>query len=323
MTLFVVVVLVVAGGAVAATAAYFESRPGPNSVGITDDAGRTVAVPIDHARVASLAPSITDSLFRLGLRSHIVAVDCYAPAFGGLSEDYDPAQISEWDLSSSMCVQTGPSLNIEELLNATPQLVLVATTTSESAVDELTTNYHLPVLVLQPATLGGIGYDVQLLAQIFPAKSAAASALEGQIQVEIERATSLATNLSDHQSPLPSVLITYETDSNGYWTFGPGSFGQSLIEVASAVNVASDTSFEYPELSGSQVLVDNPWGVIYATGFGLNLTSYAQAPDWGSLNSTSNGHLWGMDSTLLTEPDPTMILVGLPLLISYLHPDGT
>lgn len=322
MALFAVAVLLVGGLAVAGTAVYFEvkaSAPG-GPVTVTDDLGRRVSVPVEPARVASLAPSITDSMVLLGLRSHVVAVDCYA--FEGLSGDYTPAQIAAWNLTAPMCVETGPTLNVEELLNATPQLVLVATTTSESTVEELTVTYHLPVLVLQPSTLGGIEVDGQLLADIFPSATTRADALEAQMQGALESAASLATNLSDNGTPLPTVLITYYTDSSGYYTFGPGSFGQSLLEVAAAASISADAPLEYPELSGGQVMVANPWAVIYATGFGLNLSTYAQAPDWSSLNATVSGHDWPMDSTLLTEADPTMILVGLPALIALLHPAG-
>ncbi len=336
IALFAVAVLLVGGIGIAGTAAYFEVHPAgttgpggpsgpgnataPRTVTLTDDLGRTVTVPVDPARVVSLSPSVTDSMELLGLAGHLVGVDCYAVL--GLAGDYTSAQIAAWNLTTSMCVEAGPSLDVEELLNDTPQLVLVATTTSESSVEELTATYHLPVLVLQPSTLGGIEVDVGLLAQIFPSAAGRAAALQSSMQVELERASALATNLSDNGTTLPSVLLTYYTDSSGYYTFGPGTFGESLLEMASASNIAAATPLEYPELSGSQVLVANPWAVIYATGFGLNLSSYAQAPDWSSLNATSDGHAWGIDSTLLTEPDPAMILEGLPTLLALLHPNG-
>jgi cobalamin transport system substrate-binding protein len=321
--LFAVGLLLAAGAAIAGTAAYFELRPTPaaGDVHLTDDAGRSVAVPSNPARVVSLAPSITDSLVRLGLRSHIVGVDCYAAALGGIGGDYTDAQIAAWNLSSSLCIQTGPSLSIEEVINATPDLVLVSTIVSQSDVEEMSQTYRLPVVVLQPATIGGIVVDLELLGQIFPG-SARLSGLVASLQGELARAAELQANLSANATPFPTVLLTYWADSSGYYTYGPGSFGASLISVVSAASISAGAVVPYPQLSGGQVLNADPWAVLYATGFGVNESTYAQGPDWGQLSAVTNGRAWGVDSTLLTEPGPTMILSGLPTLLALLHPAG-
>lgn len=324
VALFAVVALVVAAGAVAATAAYFELRPSPSPPGamtVTDDTGRSIAVPHDPSRVAVLAPSITDTMFRLGLRSHIVAVDCYAPAFGGITADYTPGQIVSWNLSAAMCVQTGPALNIEQLLNASPQLVLVSTIVSVADVEEVQATYHIPTLVVQPSTIGGILADVDLLGQIFGV-TPTANTLVGQMQTVLATAQDVAANLSAPTPPIPfpTLLVTYYADQNGYWTYGPGTFGQSLIELVSAVSIAASSPIAYPELSGSQVLADDPTGIIYATGFGENLSLYQSGPQWSSFGAVGSNHVWAMDSTLLTEADPTMILSGVPQLLELLHP---
>src|SRR5579863_6690747 len=121
IALFAVVVLVAAGASVAVTAAYFELRPSPTpagSISVTDDLGRTVAVPAHPSRVVVLAPSITDALALLGLRDRIVGVDCGVPSAGGIHQDYNASQISEWNLSSSMCVETYPTVDVPNVLNA-------------------------------------------------------------------------------------------------------------------------------------------------------------------------------------------------------------
>src|SRR5580658_894492 len=315
VALFVIALIVVAGAAVAVTSVLYTPKPAstPGDLTLTDDLGRTVQVPRDPARVVVLGPSIVDSMYRLGLRSHIVGVDCYAAAFGGLTADYSSDQIALWNLSQSMCVQTEPTFDFEAMINETPALVLATTIVSVSAVEMISSTYNIPVVMLQPATLGGIEVDVSLLGTIFGLDSNA-TAINQQLQVELGEATTVATNLTNSGATFPTVLVTYSTDSNGYWTFGPGTFGESLIELADATNIASNSTLPYPELPGEVVLVDNPTFVIYGLGFGLNLASYQSAPFWSELNATQNGHLYGMDSNYLTEPDPTMILEGLPEL---------
>lgn len=322
-----VAALVGAGAAVGATAAYFEVHPGgsaPTGVTVTDDVGRTVRVPYDPARVAVLSPSVMDSMYRLGLRSHVVAVDCYSAAFGGLSADYSPDQVVLWNLSSSMCVQVGPTLDAEQLVADTPQLVLASTIISVAAVEEITATYHIPVLILQPPTLSGIQVDVTMLGSIFNV-GAAATALNTELALSLGNATTVQENLTNSGASFPTVLVTYAVNAAGspnpgYYTFGPGTFGTSLIELASATSISATATLPYPELSGAQVLAAQPNFVLYGLGFGLNETSYAQGPDWSGLSAVTSGHADGLNSNYLTEPDPTMILDGLPALLALFHP---
>lgn len=321
---FVVGILVAAGVGVIATAGYLALRPGggsphgPSTLSLTDDLGRNVTVPTDPARVVVLAPSIMDEMFRLGLRSHVVGVDCYAPSFGGLSADYSPDQVSAWGLSSSMCVEVGPTFDAERLLNLTPQLVLASTIVSVTAVQQITTTFRIPVVMVQPATLGGVLVDDSVLGRIFGVGALAAN-LNNALTGELANASALPGKVVSY----PKVLITYTTDSNGYWSFGPGTFGESLVELAGASSISANATLPYPELSGEQVLAANPARIVYGTGFGLELANYTSAPSWGQLSAVKAGNLSGIDSNWITEPDPTMILLGLPALIGIFHPHGT
>ncbi len=316
---FAVALLVVAGVAVAATAGYYALRPTstPGSIALTDDLGRNVTVPYDPSRVVVLSPSIVDTMYRLGLRSHIVGVDCYAPALGGISEDYSPDQVALWGLNSSMCVEIGPTFDFESLLNQTPQLVLASTIVSVESVEQITTTYHIPVVMLQPPTVNGVLVDVSMIGRIFGVESQA-NALNAQLSTELASAANAVGSLES----FPTVLVTYDVDQNGYWTFGPDTFGQSLIELSGAANIAAaaNGTFAYPELSGEQVLAADPAYLVYATGYGLTESTYANAPFWHDLTAVNDGNLTGIDSNWITEPDPTMILSGLPALIAAFHP---
>lgn len=322
---WVVVGLVIAAGAsLAGIATYYALHPASSSgpLTITDDLGRRDTVPSNPAHVVVLGPSIMDSMYRLGLRTHVVGVDCYAPNLGGLSSDYSPDQVTLWNLSASMCVQTGPTFNVEQLLALSPQIVLASTIVSVAAVEEITQTYHIPVVMLQAATLAGVVLDDQLLGEIFDAPTASASlvnALEGVFY----QAASLRNNLTLNGTPFPTVLVTYSVDASGYWTFGPGTFGQSLIELASGASISANATLPYPELSGEQVLASDPAYLVYGTGYGLNESTYAQGPFWSQLAAPQNGHAVGVNSNFFTEPDPTMILDGLPALIAILHPGAT
>jgi ABC-type Fe3+-hydroxamate transport system substrate-binding protein len=245
-----------------------------------------------------------------------------AAALGGLADDYAPDQVALWNLTPSMCVQTGPTFDVEGLLALSPQVVLAATIVSVAAVEEISSTYHIPVVMLQPSNLSGVIGDEQLLGEVFHV-SAAANALDQSLAATFDRAAALQAVWAANGTPFPTVLVTYSVDQNGYWTFGPGTFGESLIELASGRSISANASTPYPELAGEQVLASDPQYVVYGTGFGLNESFYAQAPFWSQLSAAQGGRAVGMDSNYFTEPDPTMILLGLPELVSLLHPGTT
>ncbi len=312
----VVIVIAVAGAAVALTAAIVSSGSStPGSVTVTDDLGRTVSTPYDPSRVVVFGASIMDLMYRLGLRSHVVGVDCYAAADGGLSDDYSPDQVALWNLSSSMCVQVEPEFVPSMLANLSPSLVLSSTIVSVAGVEQLTGELHVPVVFLQPPTLSGVLVDALTVGQIFGV-TAAAQALNAQLNAVLYE----ATNVTANALALPTVLVTYDADENGYWTYGPGTFGESLIEITGGVSISANASSPYPELTPAQVLAAQPEWIIYGVGFGVNLSTYQGGVDWSDLTAVQNGNLTAVNANWLAEPDPTMILDGIPAILAALHP---
>ncbi|MCI4324822.1 MAG: ABC transporter substrate-binding protein [Thermoplasmata archaeon] len=337
---FVVAMLVVAGVAIAGTAAYFEFHPirttpaahiaqnnttnpkstGPTTETIVDDLGRRVTVPLNASRIVVLAPSILDIVYRLGLRADVVGLGC-APTEYGLLSAYSPNQTSLWDLTPGLCINDYPTLDGQAVANDTPGLVLASTITSAADVTMLTATYGLPVVILAPNGLQGIVGDVALVASMYPGNTMALP-LEVSLDGALTNASNLDTNLSDNGDPVPSALLTYYFDTGGYYTYGPGTFGESLIELAGGSNVAGSAPLTYFEMNATVVLNDEPAVVIYGTSWndpqlvsGETVQNWTAAPYWSQLN----GSVHAIDVTAITEADPSMILT-LPLLEYWLQP---
>ncbi len=323
----VVLLVLVAAGAIGGTAAYYALRPshstgGPDTVVVVDDLGRTMTVPTDAARMVVLAPSIMDIIYRMGLRSHVVAVGCSPSISGGIYNEYSPNQTTLWTLSNASCITDYPSLNTEAIANDTPGVVLASTITSEAAVTTLTQTYHIPVVVLAPADIEGIVGDVRLVAQLFPSASSQAATLESQLSSALSAVSSMDANLSSQQAPVPSVLLTYYFDTGGYYSYGPGTFGASLIDLAGGTNLAAGSPLQYGEVNATVVLSSQPKVILYGTSWndaylvaGETPSVWATAPYWSQLN----GEKVPLDVTLLSEPGPSMVLA-LPELQHLLYP---
>lgn len=308
-------VLVAAAATAVVTASVTSHPSSTGSVTLTDDFGRKVSVAPHPTRVVALGASIVDLLAHLGLREHLVGVDCYTgTSAAALALDYTPSQIAQWNLSAGMCVEAAPFV-ATSLANLTPDLVLASTIVSIAAVESATDQLGIPLVVLQPTTLGGILVDDTLVGEIFGEEGAAAS-LNGRLSSVMAN----TTNVTSVAASFPTVLVTYSVDQGGYWTYGPGSFGASLVEFCGGAGIGALASTAYPELTPLQVLAAQPEKIVYASGFGLDLSVYEGGPDWSSFSAVQNGSVYGVDSTYLTEPDPTMILSGVPSLLAVLQP---
>lgn len=332
LTWVVVVGLVSAGCAIFGTAVYYELRPGPaptapglgaNRTTVVDDLGRTVSVPLNASRVVVLAPSIMDIVFRLGLRDRVVGIGCTVGITGGMENEYSPNQTALWGLSSALCLTDYPSLDTEGVALLEPQLVLASTITSVSDVDTLVETYGLPVVILAPSTLDGVVGDVRLMAQMFPLVGGTATTLEATLERTLANATSFDNNLEFNGTVPPSVLLTYGFYSGTYYTYGQGSFGQSILDLAGGNSISAGLPFEYPSINASAVLLDQPNVILYGTSWndpylvaGQTPSVWASsAPYWNQLNGTKIP----IDVTIVTEVDPTMVLA-LPWFLHYLYP---
>ena len=89
---------------------------------------------------------------------------------------------------------------------------------------------------------------------------------------------------------------------------------------AVVTSISATATVPYPELSPGQVLLENPDWIVYGVGFGLNESTYAGGPLWTDFPAVQDGNVTGIDSNWLTEPDPTMILQGIPGFVTVLHP---
>jgi ABC-type Fe3+-hydroxamate transport system substrate-binding protein len=334
VTLAVIVVVVVAAVGIGATALYYDLHPVKNSptasptgskttnVTVVDDLGRSVTAPENAARVVVLSPSIMDILYRLGLRSHVVAVGCTPSISGGILNEYSPNQTALWGLSNSTCVTDFPSLDTGAVALADPQLVLASTITSEAAVETLTNTYGLPVVILAPSTLEGVVGDVRIVSQLFPLVQNASTALEVRLSGALSNATTIDANLSSNEAPVPSVLLSYYFDSGGYYCYGPGTFGASLIDLAGGSNICGSAPLEYGEINATAVLNDEPNVILYGTSWNdPDLVAEETPSDWTTAVywSQLSGAKIAVDITVLTEADPSMVLY-LPWLQHDLFP---
>lgn len=268
---------------------------------VVDDYGRTVTLEAIPERIVSIAPSPTEILFAIGAGPQIVGVDNYS--------DYPEA--------ARTLPQVGDyTLNIETIISLQPDLIVGGDLVPLAQLEQLESQ-GIPYVLLADRTLEDVLKTVRLA---------------GVITGHIEEADEVADSLSDRidavkaktlapNTPKPKVYIEYD-EFMGLWTYGPGSFGDDLIIAAGGVNIAHNTSSEYPMVESEFVIAQNPEFIVYTTGPWSTLSeeTYINRPGWDTIAAVVNGDIYGMDANLLSRYGPRIVDC-LEQLAEIIHPE--
>src|SRR5215467_4084709 len=132
---------------------------------VTDDLGRQVSVVPEPRRLISLAPSVTEILFAIGLGDRVVGVTTYC--------DYPP------ETATIEKVGDTQRPNLEKIISLKPDLVIISTA---SQLEEFVGNLErlgVPVYVNNPTDLGSLLDSIQRLGGVAGVPESAAALVAG------------------------------------------------------------------------------------------------------------------------------------------------
>jgi iron complex transport system substrate-binding protein len=265
---------------------------------IVDDYGRTVKIDSVPERIVSIAPTPTELLFAVGAGDLVVGVDTYS--------DY-PAEVAELPKVGDM-----PIL-VEAVVALEPDLIVCGDFLPLDEL-ELLEDQGVPYVVLATRTLDEVVKDVRLVG-ILTGHVEEANTLADSLEARIEavREKTLADDVVK-----PRVYLEYYP----YFTFGPGSFGHDLIHSAGGINIAENTSSEYPMISTELILGGDPEIIVYTVGYMCSTTAedFALRPGWENLTAVIEDNIHSMDDNLVSRYGPRVV-DGLEELAAILHPE--
>jgi iron complex transport system substrate-binding protein len=264
-----------------------------------DDAGHRIYLAKPPARIVSLAPSITEMLFVLGLDDQIVGVTEFC--------DYPAAAKSKAKVGYAH-----PS--VEALVALQPEMVLAPKDFLRPDLQTKLEQLKIPVFVLDARTLEDIPLQIHTLGKMFEKTSAANEVTQVMRQriAEIRRKTETLT----------AKRVLYILNSQPLITVGPGSFIHQMIGLVGGVNIAAQAGMAYPRLSMETVLKEDPEVLIFPSGEVETVprSEQQQWRRWGSLSAVKQQRFHEVSSNLLNRPGPR-IVEGLEQLANAIHPE--
>ena len=264
-----------------------------------DDLGRKLYLAQPPKRIVSLAPSITEMLFALGLDQEIVGVTEFC--------NYPPAALDKPKVGYAQP-------NLESIVALEPELIVAPKSFLRVDLLNRLEQLKIPTMLLDAQTVEDILRHIQLLGRMVgrvPESLKVTETIRKQMTV-------LTARLEGR--PRPTLLFVINTDP--LITVGPGSYIHQLIELAGARNAAGSAGTPYPRLSIEEVLRQNPEFLLFPTGQfeGIPQAEQDQWRRWTSLEAVKRNQFVHINSDILNRPGPR-VLEALEALITILHPD--
>lgn len=270
-----------------------------SSRAFVDDAGHRVYLTKSPARVVSLAPSITEMLFAIGVDDQIVGV----------------TEFCDYPAAAKLKAKVGYSNpSAEALIALRPDLVLAPRDFLRPDLQAKLEQLKIPLFVLDAHTLEDILLHIQTLGKMFEKASAASEVTQSMRQriADIRRKV---------ETP-PTKRVLYVLNSQPLITVGPGSFIHQMIGLAGGINIAAQAGVAYPKLSMEAVLKDDPEVLIFPSG-GVETVPRSEQQQWrrwDSLSAVKQQRFHEVSSSLLNRPGPRVI-EALEQLARAIHPD--
>lgn len=249
-------------------------------ISVTDDRGRTVALPRVPQHIVSLLPSLTETVCALDQCHRLVGVDRY----------------SNWPESVTQLPQVGGGLdpNIEAIVALRPDVVLMATSSRAAARLEA---LGVPVVALEPKTHADVQRVLGKVGQLLAVPDAQ------RVWRTIDAAVSAAAQAVP---PAARGLRVYFEVNRAPYAASEGSFiGETLTRLG-ARNIAPASLGPFPKINPEFVVRANPDVIMVGERSSEGL---AERPGWPAMRAVREQRVCVFtvaESDVLVRPGPRM-----------------
>ncbi|HEV1996128.1 MAG TPA: cobalamin-binding protein [Candidatus Acidoferrum sp.] len=268
---------------------------------VTDEAGRTVRIPQPVHRIVSLAPSLTETVYALGLQDHLVGDTDYC--------DY-PA-----DAQKKTKVGSAINPSLEQIAALHPDIVLVT-----KGFNRLET----------VNSLGGLGIssyatDPHTVDEIISSSKKLADLL-GAPEAGLSVADDMQRHLADLQQrlgALPPKRVLFIVWTQPLISVGKATFIADALRRAGAVSIV-DSDQSWPQVSLEEVARLQPDFLVFAASHSESASPavevLATLPGWSIVDAVTKRR-FAVISDAVNRPAPR-IVAAIEDLARQLHPDA-
>lgn len=268
---------------------------------VVDETGRTIRIPREVRRIVSLAPSLTETVYSLGLQDRLVGDTDYC--------DYPP------DAQKKTKVGGVINPNLEEVAALKPDLVLVTKGANRLETVNALAMLGIPSYATDPHTVDSILSSTQKLADVLGASEAGRSLVSG-----------LAERLNETQERvknLPPRRVLFVVWTEPLISVGKGTFIADALRYAGATNIVASPQ-DWPQLDLEEAVRLQPEFLVFAESHPhvsrSDFDRLSVLPGWRMLDALKNRR-YAVVSEGVERPSPR-IVDAIEDLARQLHPEA-
>jgi iron complex transport system substrate-binding protein len=281
------------------TSAPSSTTASPAMRDVVDEFGRTIRVPQLPTRIVSLAPSLTETLYALGVQDRLVGDTDYC--------DYPP------DAQKKTKVGGPINPNIEEIAALHPDLVLVTKEINRLDTVRALDTLGIPTYATDARNVDEILSTTQKLADLLGVPETGKS-LVADLQ---SRLAALHARLE----AIPPSRVLFIVWTEPLISVGKNTFIADALRKADAASIVESTQ-DWPQMSLEEVVRLRPEYLVFAESHSdaasREFEVLANRPGWDILEAVRNHH-FAVVSDAVNRPAPR-IVSAIEDLARQLHP---
>jgi len=278
---------------------------------VVDYLGREVPIEEPPNRIVSMAPSVTEILFALGVGDKVVGVTeaCNYPAE---AQEIEKIREAFGDYNVEKIVELEPDLVVMDRyldLGASPGSWL-------SKLEEV----GLTVVVVYPKTLDDVFSYIEMIGQATWAQENATN-LVSSLEQRVNAVKVKVENVSEDEKPRVFSSGWYDGVTDP-WTAGYGTFADDVIMIAGGINVAGIKSGFF-QMSLEALVWSDPEIIIVVEDYVWRTPTYDSLMHDDRLQDITamkNDAIYEIDADLLSRAGPRLV-EGLEETAKVLYPE--
>ena len=245
----------------------------------------------EYKRIISLAPSVTESLYELGIDKELIANTVYC-SNGNFKKEK---------------IGTVTEPNIEKIVSLNPDLVIATKEGNYKTVVDKLTRLKLNVYVMEPySDFEDICFNFQQLADYLD-KSDEAKQIVSNVKKEISQ-------LSKEIKKTNKEKIFWEVGANPIFTVGNKSFVNEYNKYINGINVFENINMRYPNISIESVIEKNPDIIMLVNMGDVSEQEIAKWNKYKNITAVKNNKIYLLEANDIFTPTPKKFLNGIKVL---------
>ena len=273
---------------------------------VVDTIGRDILIKEKPNQIISLAPSLTQTVFAIGVENRLVGRTRFCL--------WPPEAVAIKSIG-------GPAVpEIESMMALKPDLILATTLTPIEVVRQIEA-LDVPIAIFKQEGVEGTFSDMQVIGRL----TGTAVQADTAIQKLEKRRRDLAEKV-DAIGMRPRTLLLYGID--GLYSAKVGTFPSDMIELAGGDNVVKTTASDWPRLSMENIIEWNPEVILVTLRISGEenklvdkvIAGWKEDTRWMTVSAVMNHRIYFLDDTLMSVPGPLMIETS-EKIAKALHPE--